>query len=234
MRRSRRRVPPAAEATPSPAAVPRTWAPWVSWAAVLVAVGLTVALSIRNGEVGTQAPFTVIACLMILGHATVGALIATRTQGNPIGWLMIAIAATFVLSGLTSEYGLFALATPPDALPLGTSMAWISAWIAIPLVCLFVVLVVLFPTGHVASSRWRWLPPVVVAITSALTAAVILQPSPIQLGEHTFVANPTGVAALESPLDAIIPVLVGALIVTSLAAIASLAIRFRQAEGEER
>jgi signal transduction histidine kinase len=206
----------------------------VSWAAILAALGLTVALSVRSGEFGTEAAFTVIACLMILGYATVGALIATRTQGNTIGWLMLAIAATFVLSGLTSEYALFARATSPDALPLGTSMAWISSWIPIPLVCLFVLLVVLFPTGQAASSRWRWLPPVVLAITAALTVAVILHPSPIQLGEHTFVPNPTGVGSMGPALDAILPVLVGALILSSLAAIASLAIRFRQAGGEER
>jgi len=227
-------VPPAAEAVASPRVGARSGAIWAAWAAVLIALASTVALSVRNGELHTDAPFTVIASLMIVGYATVGALIATRTQGNRIGWLLIAIAAAFVVTGLTGEYALFTIATSRGTLPAGSEVAWISHWSPVPLVCLFVLLVLLFPTGRVASARWHWLPPVLVAITALLTLGVVLHPSPIQLGEATFVSNATGVEALRSFLDAALPVLVAVLILASLAAIGSLVVRFRRAGGIER
>jgi signal transduction histidine kinase len=227
-------VPPAAEAAASPGAGARAGAIWAAWGAVLLALASTLTLVVRNGELGTDGPFTVIATLMIVGYATVGALIATRTQGNRIGWLMIAIAAAFVVTGLSGEYALFTVSTSPEALPAGSAVAWVSHWSPVPLVCLFVLLVLLFPTGHVASARWRWLPPVLVVTTALLTVAVVLHPSPIQLGDTTYVPNATGVTGLRTFLDAALPVLVAVLVLASLAAIGSLVVRFQQAGGIER
>ena len=42
--------------------------------------------------------------VMIVGYMTIGALIASRAEHNPIGWLLMSIGAGFLLGGFTDEY----------------------------------------------------------------------------------------------------------------------------------
>lgn len=83
--------------------------PWVIWAiAIAVEIG-TLSLGIVNRSFQEDPYFLTIALVMIAGYATIGALIASRTTGNPIGWLLMAVGVGFLLGGLTDEYLQFAL-----------------------------------------------------------------------------------------------------------------------------
>jgi hypothetical protein len=90
-----------------------------------------------------------------------------------------------------------------------------------------------FPTGRLLSTRWR---PVAVA-AAAGTAAVItlsaLQPT-LQDEDHP-VRNPIGVAGVRDPEEgALGAILFGLLLLCAAAAVTSVVLRFRRAQGVER
>jgi hypothetical protein len=87
--------------------------------------------------------------------AVVGFVVARRRPGNPLGWLMLAVAGFFALSEDAGFYVVAAYRLRPGGLPL--------AWAALlaqptwaPAIVLTGLLVFLFPDGRLPSPRWRW------------------------------------------------------------------------------
>jgi hypothetical protein len=94
-----------------------------------------------------------------------------------------------------------------------------------PTVTLFPLL---FPTGRLLTPRWRpmvWLSVLTIVL---LTVSEALRPG--QLPEYS-VDNPFGVDGIETVLEPVGSVL---MVVTALASITSLVIRFRRSRGDER
>jgi hypothetical protein len=92
----------------------------------------------------------------------------------------------------------------------------------------------LFPTGRLLSPRRRPVAWLAGAATAALTVLSALQAN---LGpvEDPVAANPIGVAGLENPEESTVgAVLLSLLLISVIAAFASLVIRFRRSRGEER
>ncbi|HEX7588896.1 MAG TPA: hypothetical protein VF478_11315, partial [Anaerolineae bacterium] len=122
----------------------------------------------------------------------VGALIVSRQPGQLIGWLFCWTGLANEVAGFAKEYAIYAVLAHPGSLPGGELMGWLRDWIWIPgdMASLILVLL-LFPSGHLPSRRWR---PLVWLSLIALTAATIahaLTPGP--LSEATFVVNPFGI-----------------------------------------
>ena len=102
--------------------------------------------------------------VLALTYPTVGALVASRRPENPIGWIFLAtglIALAF--QGFALVYADYDLFVRPGSLPGTEYMAWFSQWIALPFVVLgTVLLLLLFPSGHLPSRRWQvvvWVMP---------------------------------------------------------------------------
>ena len=61
----------------------RRWLSWLLWGVtiVLLAGGLT--LAVRNGSLSEDPTFAVFAIAMLLGYASIGALVASRLPSSP-------------------------------------------------------------------------------------------------------------------------------------------------------
>jgi signal transduction histidine kinase len=166
----------------------------------------------------------VAAIAFIAGFATVGALLVWKRPGNPIGWLLCGTGLCYT----TGAIAIF-LAHFPAAL---TFVNW-AGWIWLFGLGLAVFILLLFPTGHLPSRRWR---PVAWAAAAGLAAWVLGNAfAPRIVSDNTPTPNPIGVAA---PAGNVFYILVGGglllIIASGLAAIGSLVFRYRQAGTVER
>src|SRR5215218_7686332 len=138
--------------------------PWLAW----TLCGISLALLLTGAVLQVAFPegaddgiaFVAAGTLSIALVPLVGALVAARLPANPYGWLWCAGGLTFGLLAVT------------DGLRrTGADLGWLPGALgaATYLVGIFVFLLILllFPTGRLPSRAWRWLPP-----TAGVTAAV--------------------------------------------------------------
>ena len=158
-----------------------------------------------------------------------GAFIAFRRPGNPIGWIMVVIGLAVVVGAATTEYANRALVHEPGSLPGGREMAFVSSLIGIPGVSMISFLMLLFPNGHLLSPRWRWV--------ARLAAANVMFISLAQVTLWPF----RGVRLLrdEPPADMFLPDVIFEIcwlivMLSAVLGLASLVLRFRRSAGVER
>jgi hypothetical protein len=160
----------------------------------------------------------------------IGALVASRRPRNPVGWLLLVTGASFALFFLAERLGWHYLLADGEATSRVELCLWVANWGWIPAVVpLFIFVPLLFPTGAPPTRRWRpfgW---------AALTVAVVFTVSSwIRTGaleNYTSVDNPFGVTEAANTVQASVFPLLG---ICAIAAVASLALRFRRSEGVER
>src|SRR4051794_31198179 len=117
------------------------WSLFSLWAAI----GVTTAWvgSKQPGNADNSFP------LLVIGYATVGAVVAARRPDNAVGWLLLAIALTV---GLQVGGETYAISRSPGYV----AVAWVAGWLFTVWVFLTVAfLPLIFPTGRVLSPRWR-------------------------------------------------------------------------------
>src|SRR5262245_62857715 len=137
---------------------------WVIWALTIVLLGAALSLAVRTGSLTEDPLFAVLAITMMVGYVSIGAFVASRMPRSPIGWLMLTTGTGFLVSVTSSDYALYALYTNPGGLPFPSFAVWLQTWIFLVPVGAVVLLIALFPSGHAASPRWRWLPYAIVVV----------------------------------------------------------------------
>jgi signal transduction histidine kinase len=177
-----------------------------------------------------------------LGFLPVGLLLALRRPRNPLGWL--ALVAILIL-GIGSLSALVGSILASDGNGVGNYVLLLSAfWNApgggVP-ETLLIVLLLIFPDGHLPSRRWRWLLYTLIAVGSAGIVLCLVTPGSGALG-ISFAATP-GVTPPRSPLaiagsGAIVTTLSNVVNLGSYAldalGLASIFLRLRGADADRR
>ena len=208
---------------------------WLAWslcalALVLAALALwLVNLNLSHPNTPSYAPW-LDNTLAALSFAPIGALVASRRPVNPVGWLVCLYGFVIALSYFCAEYAIYALLAEPGSLPAAEALVWITSWVLPIIIGLTVFTLLLFPTGKLASRRWRWLVWLNVAwmllavVTGAFSSGALMGVlGPIQ--------NPIGSDVLTGVYAALLLFVSPPL---QLAAAFSLFVRLRRARGVER
>jgi len=205
-------------------------AAWLLW--VFVTGAATVLLVVHASTSGTPVyEFWLESLIGGSVFATVGALILRSRPGNAIGWMFSFGAVGSGFQFLTGQYAVFGLRAGAN-FPGAEPAAVLSNSLQPLVVMSFLLAMALFPTGRLASARWR---PVMYLLVTGFTVIIItsfLAPGPLE--SLPDVHNPFGLSGAAGPLDALTAVGGAMGVLGGLAALASLAARYRRALGEER
>lgn len=165
--------------------------------------------------------------ILALSMTSVGVLIALLRNHNPLGWIFLAIGFFQGLVSFAMQYATYALLTSLGTLPGGELMSVLGqvAWFP-GLVLMLTYAILLFPTGHLPSPRWRifaW----VCAIPMVLFIPVAISTWPFRglvLLQHPEQVTPTtGLISFLTTLSFPMVLLCG------LVSLVSIFIRFRKA-----
>jgi hypothetical protein len=211
-----------------------TWALWLVLAlptVVLLALGASDSTPGDDFGLGGLGGLSFVVASAAFG--TVGALIATRVRGNPIGWVFLITAVAMILGNFAYQYADQVLYASSGSLPGGDVAAWLQNLGLPPAFGLLGIALLLFPDGHLPSRRWRvglWLASLGMAL---IVIGYALRPGPLD-DPFDSVVNPLGIAGAFDLMDALAGfgwMFMGASV--ALAAVA-MTIRLRRAHGFER
>jgi hypothetical protein len=166
------------------------------------------------------APFTI-----------VGTLVALRQPRNPVGWLLDAAGLFAPLVFFCELYAVYGLVIAPGSLPLASVAAWLSFWVWMGTLGSLLFAVFLFPTGQVASPRWK--PDAQVSAVILVLVGLVFAFGPDTSDLHPKLANPLGIASLR-PLWELADQSFWVFGSVFGLAVASVVQRFRRASGVER
>ena len=166
-------------------------------------------------------------------YPTVGAVIVARRPHNRIGWLCCAVGLLLGPAFFGQDYAWYALVHNPGAAPGGLAMAWVGLWPWYVVLELVSFVLLLFPSGHLASPRWRPVAWVGAGATACLGLSAAFKAQPLAGKGLEGLTNPLGIQSAEAIFKALETVVLAIGLVTILAA-ASMVGRFRRAHGDER
>ena len=206
---------------------------------VALAIGTLVLLALAAGEHtpadgstfdGSAGLSFVVASL---AFATVGAMVAARVPGNPIGWIFCLTGIALGAANFGNQYAEQMLFIASDPLPGGRTGALLQELGLAPSFGLLGLALLLFPDGRLPSRRWRvalWLALAGIGL-SVIGAA--LRPGPL-VEPFDGVSNPIGIPGLFNLMDAFLGFgFLFTLVAIVLAAFAVRA-RLRRSRGLER
>jgi len=209
--------------------------PWTFFACGAVLTALATWLAAVNRE-----PYSAAALGgLIIGTCLfgIGPLVASRQPANPIGWIISVCSALISFGGagyFADQYARYALTTAPGSLP-AVDVVLVLRYVAqnlgfFPLVT-FVPL--LFPTGHLASRRWRPVAAVAAISIVGVIGSHVFEPGPIS-SRYSAIRNPFGIEAVGPVLELLRgPILIAVFLAVG-ASVLSVFLRFRNARGVER
>jgi signal transduction histidine kinase len=173
-------------------------------------------------------------------YAALGSLIVRRA-GNRIGWMLLVVSAGTAAMCFGSGYAVLGI-VHRGTLPAPEIAGLLAEWSFIPVFIGFGFMLLLYPSGTLASRRWRPFAALSLLATVLAMIGLIVRPRLVALpapgGASLRIANPLGVTSL-GPIFS--TVLIGTLdgltvlgTVIMGAAMISLGVRYRSSEREAR
>ena len=147
----------------------------------LTVLGLLLLVTSRSYGVAQIFHYWLLNTVIAIGFSMVGAVIAPRLpHQNPVGWLLCTIGLVAGMRLVSAEYAIVTLLSEPGSLPSklpgGETLAWVSSWVWVLHLGLFVFLALLFPDGRPRSPRWRPLVWGIGGVVVVATVSVALWP----------------------------------------------------------
>lgn len=164
-----------------------------------------------------------------LGFGFVGALIVSRRAGNRIGWLLVSVTVLLGVGVLTPGYARVAF---QNGLPFGPVATWLAMWAIGPVFGAVVGLLLLYPTGELATRRQRALARLLVGVVAAQVLVDALSPGAPEGDAPPF--NPLGIASLEAQVDTVLGIVGTAFGLVAAAVLADFVYRFWRSRGVQR
>ena len=217
----------------------RSWRGWGVFGLTLVLAAAGLVLTLACGHIalphGANNPLSLAAGCAVIGvpFAAVGGLLIVRRPENAIGPLFGAMGLLFGLAGFSNGWCAYTVYGGGE-LPAAGVMAWFATCgVTIPLFVGPLVLLLLFPTGHLLSPRWR--PVAVGAAVFAVAELVAATTQPGPWDGWPELANPFALSGAAGRAVTTAESLLGVpFCVLFLAAATCLVLRFRRARGLER
>ncbi|MGZ6365522.1 MAG: hypothetical protein ACXWPS_06090 [Ktedonobacteraceae bacterium] len=211
------------------------WLAWLMWVLLLVITFFNELLTFKDTH--SMSPGDILFDLILLVFITVGAFIASHRPQNPIGWIICAAALVWGLSGFALEYGVYSLITSPGSLPFGAYVGLLGtvgrgvAWFPI-----MTFLLLLFPNGHLPSSRWRILAWIIAGLLVVYPFTLLFDPTPFVNSDLRLAAvqNPLGISGTSTLFNQLNTFVTVGLFASAIACIISVIVRFRRAKEDER
>jgi len=225
----------------------RVTPPWVDRVALgcsRVVLGISVSLTLTAMVLAVIAPdeaaelstaggvgLAVYEAVVYTVIAALGASVTARQPRNPVGWVLQMIALALALNAVGNQVYVRQLALQGEVNGFGAYATWSISWLWIfAIVPAFAIFPLLFPTGRPQSTSWRVVLWIALAAGAVMWFGTAFVPGPVE--GYPAVVNPVGI---DSPIIAWLGwVGFGVLVPTTLAAIASVVIRFRRSTGIER
>jgi hypothetical protein len=166
-----------------------------------------------------------------LAFPIVGALVASKRPGNPIGWICLVSGLFwmfFALGDASNAYERATTGTVTSSVKLDALLQ--GSWVP-PVGLLGIYMILLFPDGKLPSRRWRPFAWFAGAVMALIPIVFVLVPGPLE--DHPGVRNPFGLE--QYPWLGIVSVLVLLMLpLCNLAAAVSLVLRYRRSGAEVR
>jgi hypothetical protein len=207
-------------------------APFALWLPAMAFAWATRGLQAQGSASADSFLLVILFALTLSMFPAAGVLIATRRPGTPIGWLLLAIGVGFGLLS-TTTYADYGIRLHPGSVPWPEVAAAVGSAMWAPAVGLIGLLILLFPDGHLAGPRWRWLAYVIAFCTVVGTASLVLAPGPMSDNGYPGTPNPLGIESLD-PLIGVAQAVVIVIPLAIVPAAVSLLVRYRRSRTTER
>jgi hypothetical protein len=197
-------------------------------ALILAAIGVDVAVEFSTNVSEALGDLGYLLFLVIT--AAVGWLLAWKRPRHPLGWLLLAVPGLFMLEIPSQLLGDALRGTAPVAAAWAYWVTSDWSWVP-PVALLFTQIPLRFPDGRLPSPRWRWfswytIASIVVASWVISTGATKVAPG---------IANPTHLDWTGTERTVLTLFAFGGLLAPSfIGSIASLFVRYRQADSVAR
>jgi hypothetical protein len=202
-------------------------------------VGLLLALAACNVFTSTEIPSGTGlkgVGIITLPFAAVGLVVARRRPRNSIGWILLALAFSVLVSVNAANYAVLVYRVH-DGLPFG-SLAVLLAPAWVPILLLLPLPIVLFPDGRIPRGRWRWVFRAYVAVVAVFLVEFCALELEGVTHRHVAINSKGWLDSLNGPNSAVGAALNTAEIIAYgacfLAMVVYQVMRFRRAGGDER